>query len=92
MTATTMKRRSVLVYKYHSVACLMLELGRKALFPDILGFNSATVTTPISLFCFSLNVVLFCSVGDQLISGKKESWSEKKVSHAKVTLIEGIMY
>ena len=34
---------------YHSVACLILELGRNALFPDILGFNSPAVTTPISL-------------------------------------------
>jgi len=32
---------------YHSVACLMLELGRKVLFPEMLGFNSATVTTPM---------------------------------------------
>lgn len=32
---------------YHSVACLMLELGRNDLFPEMLGFNSATVTTPI---------------------------------------------
>jgi len=32
---------------YHSVACLMLELGRKVLFPEMLGFNSPTVTTPM---------------------------------------------
>lgn len=33
---------------YHSVACLILELGRKDRFPEMLGFNSPTVTTPIS--------------------------------------------
>ncbi|PON96629.1 hypothetical protein TorRG33x02_076100, partial [Trema orientale] len=33
----------------HSVACLILELGRNDLFPEMLGFNSPTVTTPISL-------------------------------------------
>ena len=32
---------------YHSVACLMLELGRNVLFPEMLGFNSPTVTTPM---------------------------------------------
>lgn len=32
---------------YHSVACLMLELGRNVLFPGMLGLNSPTVTTPI---------------------------------------------
>ena len=33
---------------YHSVACFILELGRKDLFPEMLGFSSPTVTTPIS--------------------------------------------
>lgn len=33
---------------YHSVACLILELGRKVLFPEMQGLNSPTVTTPIS--------------------------------------------
>ena len=32
---------------YHSVACLILEFGRKDLFPEMLGFNSPAVTTPI---------------------------------------------
>lgn len=42
-------RRSKRMKKsYHSVTCLVLELGRKDLFPDMLGFNSPTVTTPIS--------------------------------------------
>ena len=33
----------------HAVACLVLEAGRKDLFPETLGFNSPTVTTPIDI-------------------------------------------
>lgn len=33
---------------YHSAACLILELGRNDLFPDMLGFKSPTVITPIT--------------------------------------------
>lgn len=40
---------------YHSVTCLALELGRNDLFPDMLGFSSAIVTTPISQKSFKIS-------------------------------------
>lgn len=44
--------------EYHSVACLMLELGRKVLLPEMLGFNSPTVTTPMCVIILQIALIL----------------------------------
>lgn len=64
--------------EYQSIDCRVLKLGRNALFPETLCFNSVMVETPISVsLCLSMNSSLkeeelCCSTLFESCSGERE--------------------